>query len=646
MVTQNTGQTPGDSPTWQEFLTGHEARTSLMATTGVAVVGEVLHFAAPAGVAGGAGGVAVALGLAAYGTARGRHDDKGRVTVEGDLPQAVPFALAAVGFGEFAAVDWAGLHHPGTAIAAWLVSSGLAVISSWVARNRRPSQEELLAMEKARRETEAHETKIRLAQQKEQQAAERHANRLRREELDYAHKARQAAMLELSMAQVAIPSVARDALSCTVERAFQSVGIHPVAIDAVVSELGDTRATVALPAGKGLSPEDVMRKTAQIANAASTITGKPTIRAVDNATVEITWRQGRALESSVDYVRVTGRSCREPVHLGTDENGEPVEIDFTKEPHALIAGAPGSGKTGVEKLLMLRLAACDDALLFGVDMKPGSPEFRAMESLFEALATTVDETRGVFAYLEREALRRGDVMASRGISVWDVADGPDIFLFVDEMTELTARGDVLSKEQKEAGEVKLSTLVDSALRLYRSHGIHLILATQQPNKDAFGGSTSARGNLGTRICCKVHEKIHGQFTFGQTTDYRPWDLVNAGEFLMQSPERRTPTKCRAAFVEPHIHSEVAALASERASRQGARVILPPTATGTGEGLLELLHRHGELTRKEAAAAMGKTTDAVHKAWKALEDGRVRWDAQNGLYSLVEGRPRLSLVKEA
>jgi hypothetical protein len=62
------------------------------------------------------------------------------------------------------------------------------------------------------------------------------------------------------------------------------------------------------------------------------------------------------------------RSITESVNLGLFEDDEPCRVSLLRR-HALLAGTTGSGKSGGLSVLMATLAACDDVVIWAIDLK-------------------------------------------------------------------------------------------------------------------------------------------------------------------------------------------------------------------------------------------------------------------------------------
>ena len=82
----------------------------------------------------------------------------------------------------------------------------------------------------------------------------------------------------------------------------------------------------------------------------------------------------------------SARSITQPVDLGPFEDAEPCRVSFLRR-HALFAGTTGSGKSGGLNVLMATLAACDDVVIWAIDLKNGM-ELQPWAPCIDRLATT------------------------------------------------------------------------------------------------------------------------------------------------------------------------------------------------------------------------------------------------------------------
>ncbi|KOV86078.1 MULTISPECIES: FtsK/SpoIIIE domain-containing protein [unclassified Streptomyces] len=256
-----------------------------------------------------------------------------------------------------------------------------------------------------------------------------------------------------------------------------------------------------------------------------------------------------ALATTLTVTDTGVTTCREPVLLGRDEDGEAFLLRLLYR-HTLVAGASDWGKSGIVNLILKRLNRCEDVDLYGIDMKPGAPELGPWRGRMEALATNAEQARGLLEFIRSECDRRGAILAElsrkamaegRGpVRKWVPGEhGKAIFVVTDELAELVRQDEELAK------------LYESLLAIARFLAIQFVSATQQPSRKVFGGSTDARGNYANRISTRAGEAGHAPFIFGagcQSKGWRPEQLDLPGKFLAQTPEHDTPRVYRAEYV--------------------------------------------------------------------------------------------------
>ncbi|MFT5517406.1 MAG: S-DNA-T family DNA segregation ATPase FtsK/SpoIIIE, partial [Rhodothermales bacterium] len=219
-----------------------------------------------------------------------------------------------------------------------------------------------------------------------------------------------------------------------------------------------------------------------------------------------------------------------PLILGKSIEGEVVLQDLTKQPHCLIAGATGSGKSvGLNTFIAGLLYACSPQDLKFVMIDPKKIELSAYGKIAShyvamppeaesPIITDVAQALGTLKSCEREMEDRYDLLSSaqvRSIKEYNqrfaegalkVEDGhkhlPYIVVIVDELADLmmTAGKDI---------EAPIARLAQMA----RAIGIHLILATQRPSVDVITGLIKA--NFPARMAYQVASKIDSRTILDQ-----------------------------------------------------------------------------------------------------------------------------------
>lgn len=175
------------------------------------------------------------------------------------------------------------------------------------------------------------------------------------------------------------------------------------------------------------------------------------------------------------------------------------------EPHSLVAGATGSGKSVLIQAIMLDIAATNPkelAQIVLIDPKMGV-DYSALEDLphmREKIVTTREKATEVLNGLVDEMERRYTQFAAsraRDLSTFNAKNPaesrlPMLFLVHDEFADW-----MLDDGYKGAVSAAVQRLGVKA----RAAGIHLIFAAQRPDKDVM--PMQLRENLGNRLILKV-----------------------------------------------------------------------------------------------------------------------------------------------
>lgn len=412
------------------------------------------------------------------------------------------------------------------------------------------------------------------------------------------------------------------------------------------------------PPGRNTAPAVLVKRAGQL-QANMGIPGRLTLAEGPEANdliVKVAMTDSLAETLGVTDTGVT--TCREPVMLGRDEDGQEFLLRLLYR-HTLVAGASDWGKSGIVNLILKRLNRCEDVDLYGIDMKPGAPELGPWRGRMEALAENAHEARHLLEWLRAECDRRGTILAElsrqamaegRGpVRKWVPGEhGKAIFVFTDELAELVRQ------------DPELAERYESLLAIARFLAIHFVSATQQPSRKVFGGSTDARGNYANRISTRAGEAGHAELVFGKgcrARGYTPEQLDLPGKFLAQTPEQDTARVYRAEYVSDiDIADEVGFFYSDLKGTEPQPAITDepwveafaplrfPDGSTVGRGQWPDLYRvfaglGGGATKKELAQACQVSRDT---AMRAIEE----W-IRHGVSERRDGRStRYYLPKEA
>lgn len=236
-----------------------------------------------------------------------------------------------------------------------------------------------------------------------------------------------------------------------------------------------------------------------------------------------------------------------PIILGRDITGKVVLCDLARAPHALIAGATGSGKSVCISNIILSLLyrfRPDELELVLVD--PKIVEFaiyRDLPHLIHPVVTDPKQACQALKWLVREMERRYGVLSEKGVrnlagyNAKAVAEGfekmPYIVLIIDELADLMMTA---------AAEVEMP--IARLAQMSRAVGIHTILATQRPSVNVITGIIKA--NFPTRMAFQVSSQIDSRTILdGKGAEA----LQGRGDMLYNPPGLGRLQRLQAPFVD-------------------------------------------------------------------------------------------------
>ncbi len=227
----------------------------------------------------------------------------------------------------------------------------------------------------------------------------------------------------------------------------------------------------------------------------------------------------------------------EPIDLGPFEDAAPATVLFLRR-HGLIGGTTGSGKSGCVNVLMGNLTACEDAVIWAIDLKQGM-ELQPWAPCIERLATTPTEARALLRDAAAIIQARASYLTASGLRTWQpTPQMPALVVIIDEYAELADTvPDALA-------------YADSVARLGRAVAVTLIAATQRPTQQAMG-QRAIRSQMDVRIAFRVREKGDADLILGRGMRAAGWhaDTLNApGKFLVSAPEHDVPRRARAYLI--------------------------------------------------------------------------------------------------
>jgi hypothetical protein len=244
-------------------------------------------------------------------------------------------------------------------------------------------------------------------------------------------------------------------------------------------------------------------------------------------------------------------SVTEPADLGPFEDASPCRVLFLRR-HAIFGGSTGSGKSGGLNVLMGNLTACEDVVIWAVDLKRGM-ELGPWAACIDRLATTPEQATALLRDAVAVLHGRAEHLAAVGRRTWEpTARMPALVIVIDEYAEL-------AEEAPDALHY-----ADSVARLGRALAVTLVAATQRPTQKVMGQG-AVRSQMDLRICFRVREQRDVDLVLGQGMLKAGWNAhkLNApGKFLVSAPEHDTPRRARAYLLTDDMVAQAAAWHSQ------------------------------------------------------------------------------------
>lgn len=236
------------------------------------------------------------------------------------------------------------------------------------------------------------------------------------------------------------------------------------------------------------------------------------------------------------------------VALGKDVAGESHFANIGKMPHALIAGATGSGKSVtihaiINSLLYrnppenLKFIMIDpkrvELTLYNKIPHLLTPVITEAKKAILALKWAAKEMERRYEILEKESVRDIDSYHKSVSNEREDADPmPFIIVVIDELADLMQA----YPRELEAAIVRLA-------QMSRAVGIHLLLSTQRPSVNIITGLIKA--NIPSRVALQVASQIDSRTILDAPGAEK---LLGAGDMLYLSGERSKPSRLQSAYI--------------------------------------------------------------------------------------------------
>jgi DNA segregation ATPase FtsK/SpoIIIE, S-DNA-T family len=249
-----------------------------------------------------------------------------------------------------------------------------------------------------------------------------------------------------------------------------------------------------------------------------------------------------------------------PLCMGQTITGDNFTVDLAEQPHILIAGSTGGGKSVFQAALVcgLVLAKSPDELdLYLVDTKQlDLPLFKGVEHV-KAIVDKIEKVHDLLDNLILNVRRRTERMkgVARNISEYNkLGMGQPIkykVLVIDELADIISQDQDLAKQepmlvelgQLAAKRTRIVNKIQTLTQISRASGIHVIAATQRPSVKLMSGDIKA--NFPMRLTFRLPTSADSRVILGEGGAE---NLLGKGDYLYQTYDMPSPVRSHGAFV--------------------------------------------------------------------------------------------------
>jgi S-DNA-T family DNA segregation ATPase FtsK/SpoIIIE len=285
------------------------------------------------------------------------------------------------------------------------------------------------------------------------------------------------------------------------------------------------------------------------------------------------------------------------VSLGKDIAGKAHFANVAKAPHALIAGATGSGKSvTIHAVITSLLYRNSPENLKFIMIDPKRVELTMYNKIPHLLTPVITDPKKAILALKwagKEMSRRYDILEQNGsrdidsyhknvlapaVAEWKKNGSktddatvklpetmPYIVVIIDELA------DIMQTYPRE-----LESAIVRLAQMSRAVGIHLIISTQRPSVNVITGLIKA--NVPTRVALQVASQIDSRTILDQQGAEK---LLGAGDMLYLGGEMSKPVRLQSAYIsEAEVKKVVKFLIDQYRDEINMEISLTPTEAGS------------------------------------------------------------------
>lgn len=276
-------------------------------------------------------------------------------------------------------------------------------------------------------------------------------------------------------------------------------------------------------------------------------------------------------DSCIHTLLTSGVSTQQlPLCMGQTITGENFTVDLAEQPHILIAGSTGGGKSVFQAALVcgLILAKSPSELdLYLIDTKQlDLPLFKGVPHV-KAIVDKIERVHDLLDNLILNVRRRTERMKgiARNIAEFNqLQRDPSVLnsqfsnpamkykvLVIDELADIISQDTDLAKLEPilveqgklEQKRTRIVNKIQTLTQISRASGIHVIAATQRPSVKLMSGDIKA--NFPMRLTFRLPTSADSRVILGEGGAE---NLLGKGDYLYQTFDMPSPVRSHGSFV--------------------------------------------------------------------------------------------------
>ncbi|WP_010093952.1 FtsK/SpoIIIE domain-containing protein, partial [Ornithinibacillus scapharcae] len=279
------------------------------------------------------------------------------------------------------------------------------------------------------------------------------------------------------------------------KRKDEKVKIKP---NIIKTRITDEKMTFIFSVPKGVNPEDFIKKSYVFKQHFNDYID---LQVENKRGILNVYPKGLPKEFNYDYNQLSGVNMQKlPIVCGMSLEGKIFTFDMVENPHLLVAGETGSGKSGALRCILTTLIKAKSPnqlrLVLG-DLKRSEFFLYKKTEHVDGVFHSASELTVPLMKVKKEMIRRGDMLDEAEVNSIDELPNkpPYIVVCIDEV--------VLLKK-----ETFIMDLLEEISSIGRSLGVFLILSMQRPDADLLDGKLKA--NLTVRMGFKAQDSINAK----------------------------------------------------------------------------------------------------------------------------------------